>query len=111
VLGTWPVLQELSEAANGQEAVQIVEERQPDLVLMDICMPGMDGLQTTRLIKARCPQVKVVVLTMYCEYEAEAMAAGADAFVAKGEPVDCLLATLSAVTANQYHRRTKPKEM
>lgn len=101
LLSTWPVLQELSEAANGQEAVQIVEERQPNLVLMDICMPRMDGLQATWLIKTQWPQVKVIVLTMYGEYEAEAMAAGADAFVAKGEPADRLLAALSALTASR----------
>jgi DNA-binding NarL/FixJ family response regulator len=104
LLSTWPVLQEATEAANGQEAVQLVEEGQPDVVLMDICMPGMDGLQATRLIKARWPQVKVIVLTMYGEYEAEAMAVGADAFVTKGEPADGLLATLSAVTGSRSHR-------
>jgi len=101
LLSTWPVPQKVREAASGQEAVRLVEQAQPDVVLMDICMPGMDGLQATRLIKARCPQAKVVVLTMYGEYEAEAMTAGADAFVAKGEPADCLLATLSAVTASR----------
>lgn len=101
LLSTWPVPQKLEEVANGQEALQLVEERQPDVVLMDVCMPGMDGLQATRLMKARWPQVKVVVLTLYGEYEAQAMMAGADAFVAKGEPADCLLATLSAVTASR----------
>jgi DNA-binding NarL/FixJ family response regulator len=101
LLSTWPVPQTVLEAASGQEAMQLVEQGQPDVVLMDICMPGMDGLQATRLIKARCPQVKVVVLTMYGEYEAEATAAGADAFVAKGEPADHLLVTLSAVTASR----------
>ncbi len=111
LLSTWPIFQEVKEAAGGQEAVQFVEEHQPDVVLMDICMPGMDGLQATRLIKARWPQVKVIVLTLYGEYEAEAMAAGADAFVAKGEPADRLLATVSAVTTNQYLRRTTPEEM
>jgi DNA-binding NarL/FixJ family response regulator len=101
LLSTWPGFQKVEEVANGLEALQLVEERQPDVVLMDVCMPGMDGLQATRLIKARWPQVKVVVLTLYGEYEAEAMAAGADAFVAKGEPADRLLATLSAVTATR----------
>jgi DNA-binding NarL/FixJ family response regulator len=100
LLSTWPVPQKVREAASGQEAMQLVEHGQPDVVLMDVCMPGMDGLQATRIIKARCPQVKVVVLTMYSEYEVEAMAAGADAFVAKGEPADRLLATLLAVTAS-----------
>jgi DNA-binding NarL/FixJ family response regulator len=111
LLSTWPVLHQLKEAANGREAVELVEEAQPDVVLMDVCMPGMDGLQATRLIKARRPEVKVIVLTMYCEYEAGAMAAGADAFVGKGEPADCLLATLSAVIADLPRCRTVPKEV
>jgi DNA-binding NarL/FixJ family response regulator len=101
LLSTWPVLQKVEEVANGREAVQLVEEGQPDVVLMDICMPNMDGLQATRLIKARWPQVKVIVLTLYGEYEARAMAAGADAFIAKGEPADRLLATLSRVMAGR----------
>ena len=101
LLSTWPVPQKVREAACGQEGVQRVEECQPDVVLMDVCMPDMDGLRATRLIKARWPQVKVIVLTLYGEYEAEAREAGADAFVAKGEPADRLLATLSAVTASR----------
>jgi DNA-binding NarL/FixJ family response regulator len=101
LLSTWPAFQKVEEVASGQEAVQLVKESQPDVILMDICMPNMDGLQATRIIKARWPQVKVIVLTLYGDYEAEAMAAGADAFVAKGEPADHLLATLSAVTASR----------
>lgn len=46
---------------------------------MDVRMPRMDGLQATRLIKARWPQIKVIMLTLYGEYESEALAAGADA--------------------------------
>lgn len=111
LLSTWPVLQEAREAADGWEAVQLVEEGQPDVVLMDISMPGMDGLQATRLIKARWPQVKVVVLTMHGEYEAEALAAGADAFVAKGEPASHLLATLSAVTASRQPASNDAQEV
>jgi CheY-like chemotaxis protein len=101
LLTTWPAPHEIREAANGQEAVQIAEQWQPDVVLMDIVMPKMDGLQATRLIKARWPQVHIVVLTLYGEYEAEALAAGADAFVGKGEPPDRLLAILSAMSASQ----------
>jgi DNA-binding NarL/FixJ family response regulator len=59
----------------------------------------MDGLQATRIIKARWPRVKVVVLTLYGEYEAEALAAGADAFIGKGEPPGRLLAALAALAA------------
>jgi DNA-binding NarL/FixJ family response regulator len=95
LLSTWPV------AAEIREAVQLVQEWQPDVVLMDVCMPEMDGLQATQLIKARWPQVAVVVLTLYGEYEAGALAAGADSFIGKGEPPDRLLAALSALAAGQ----------
>jgi DNA-binding NarL/FixJ family response regulator len=97
LLVTWSQVKEIREAANGQEAVHLVEESQPDVVLMDARMPEMDGLEATRLIKARWPQVKVIVLSMYADYMADALAAGADAFVSKGEPPERLLATLAAI--------------
>jgi CheY-like chemotaxis protein len=99
------------EAMDGREAVRFVEERQPDVALIDICMPGMDGLQATRIIKARWPKVKVIVLTIYGEYQAEAMAAGADAFIGKGEPPGRLLSILSAIAgdAPQEDQKGVPK--
>ena len=72
------------EASNGQEALRIVEQEQPNVVLMDVRMPIMDGVEATRQIKKRWPQVKVIVLSMYRSYEAQAMAAGADWFLLKG---------------------------
>jgi DNA-binding NarL/FixJ family response regulator len=101
LLSTWPPVGEVREAADGHEAVQLLEERQPDVVLMDVRMPEMDGLQATRIIKSCWPQIKVVVLTLYGEYEAEALAAGADAFIGKGEPPDRLLAALSPLALEQ----------
>jgi DNA-binding NarL/FixJ family response regulator len=77
-------IQVTHEACNGQQAVQFVAEEQPDVVLMDVRMPIMDGLEATRQIKDRWPQVKVIVLTMYPAHEAEATAAGADRFLLKG---------------------------
>jgi DNA-binding NarL/FixJ family response regulator len=111
LLSTWPPAAGIREAGDGNEAIQLVQERQPDIVLMDVRMPGMDGLQATRLIKARWPQIKVIVLTLYGEYEAEALAAGAEAFVVKAEPVGSLLATLLAVMAGRPHGRTMPEEV
>jgi DNA-binding NarL/FixJ family response regulator len=99
LLMTCPQIAGIQEAADGQQAVRLVEEARPDVVLMDVRMPEMDGLQATRLIKARWPQVKVIMLSMYLEYSNEALSAGADAFVSKGEPPDRLLATLAAVVA------------
>lgn len=97
LLSTWPGMAENREACNGQEAVQLVTKLQPDLVLMDVRMPGMDGLEATRLIKGSWPQVTVIVLSMYPEYEDGALAAGADAFVDKDEAPEKLLDLLSAV--------------
>jgi DNA-binding NarL/FixJ family response regulator len=99
LLSTWPPAGEVFEAVSGREALRVAEESRPGLVLMDARMPEMDGLQATLQLKARWPLVKVVVLSMYGDYEAEALAAGADAFVGKGEPPDRLLGVLTALVA------------
>jgi YesN/AraC family two-component response regulator len=97
LLSTWSRVGEMYEASNGQEAVQLVKERQPDVVLMDVRMPEVDGLKATVQIKALWPQVKVVILSMYLEYHDEALAAGADAFVGKGEAPQKLMDVLAAL--------------
>ena len=89
--GVWPQVEVVGEATNGQEVVHLVEERRPDVVLMDARMPVMDGLEATRLIKDRWSEVKVVILTMYPTYRNEALAAGADAVLVKGCPPETLL--------------------
>jgi DNA-binding NarL/FixJ family response regulator len=101
LLVTLPQVGEVWEAADGHEAVRLIQASRPDVVLMDVRMPNMDGLEATRLIKKRWPQVKVIVLSMYAEYMDEALAAGADGFVSKGAPPKKLLATLETVTANR----------
>ena len=72
------------QACNGYEALRIVAREQPDVVLMDVRMPTMSGLEAMRRIKKRWPQVKVIVMTMYPSYKVEALAAGADGFLLKG---------------------------
>jgi DNA-binding NarL/FixJ family response regulator len=91
VLALWPEIQVIGEAADGQEAVRLLEQLRPDVVLMDASMPGMDGLEATRHIKATWPQVKVIVLTIHPRFQAGALAAGADAFLLKGCPPQELL--------------------
>jgi DNA-binding NarL/FixJ family response regulator len=90
----WPEVKVVGEAANGREAVDQVAECRPDLVLMDARMPVMDGLKATRLIKNRWPEIKVVMLTLYPTFQAEALAAGADLFLIKGCPNEELLAAI-----------------
>lgn len=92
-------LAEIYEAADGAEAVRGVQEHKPDVVLMDVLMPGMDGLQATRLIKASWPQVHVIALSMSPEYGVAAAAAGANAFVGKGEAAARLPDMLAAIGA------------
>jgi CheY-like chemotaxis protein len=97
LLSTWARVLEMREAGDGREAVRLVEKFEPDLVLMDVRMPELDGLEATKQIKARWPNVKVVVLSMYVENQDDALAAGADAFVGKGEASDALLGVLAAI--------------
>jgi YesN/AraC family two-component response regulator len=81
-----PRIMILGEAANGEEAVDLVSKDPPDLVLMDIHMPVMDGLHATQSIKSAWPNVKVILYSVYPGYEQEATLAGADYFLIKGSP-------------------------
>ena len=87
---------EILEAADGQQAVSLAENRLPDLVLLDIQMPMMDGITALRQIKRRRPVTRVVVLTMFADRRREALEAGADLFLLKGAPPDRLLAAIQA---------------
>ena len=97
LLSTWSQVCEVREAGNGREAVQMVQELQPDVVLMDVRMPELDGLKATAQIKLLWPQVKVIMLSMYAEYHFEALGAGADAFVTKDQAPHILLRVLSGM--------------
>jgi DNA-binding NarL/FixJ family response regulator len=77
----------VGEADNGLDALRLIDAHGADVVLIDVVMPALDGLETTRRIKQRWPGVRVVVLTMYEDYRAAALAAGADDFLVKGVPL------------------------
>jgi NarL family two-component system response regulator LiaR len=94
LLSTRSTMEVVCEAQDGREAVQRVEEYQPDVVLMDLHMPEWDGLEATRHIKARWPEVRVIALTIRATYQAAALSAGADAFLLKGCPSKELFAAI-----------------
>jgi DNA-binding NarL/FixJ family response regulator len=76
-------MQVTHQASTGEEAILVVDEAQPDIVLMDVRMPVMDGLQATQQIKKRWPDTKVIIFSIYPGYEAQALAVGADCFLIK----------------------------
>ena len=89
----------VGEADNGRQAVQLTEDLQPDVVLIDIAMPLLNGLEATRQIKRDQPEIKVLVLTMHDneEYVRQMLAAGASGYVLKHAAANELVAAIRAV--------------
>jgi two-component system response regulator AtoC len=110
LLGAWYPGSEFREAANGYEAVQLVEEFQPDVILTDARMPKMGGLEAVRQIKAKPCRIKIIVLSMYPDLQAEALDAGADAFVSKSDPPEKLRETLVQLIRDVESRRKKAQK-
>jgi DNA-binding NarL/FixJ family response regulator len=98
-------LQIVGEADNGQAAIALVESLQPDVVLMDIRMPIMDGVAATREIEKRFANTKVLVLTTFDddEYVAQAMGCGAKGYLLKDTPSEELAAAIRAVHKGYTH--------
>ena len=92
ILEATPDMQVVGEAASGEQAVAMTRTSAPDVVLMDLIMPGMDGLEATRQIKKLSPRTQVVVLTSYDqdEYIFPALQAGATSYILKDMKMDSL---------------------
>ncbi len=96
-------LELVGEAGSGEEAVRLCEQVQPDVVLMDLVMPGMDGAAATRAIRERCPQVQVIALTSFKEDELVqgALQAGAISYLLKNVSADELADAIRAAHAGR----------
>lgn len=94
LIGTWPEVELVGEASDGNEVLHLLQEREADVVLLDVRMPNLDGVTTAREIKARWPEVEVVVLSMYPYARGEALEAGASAFFVKGDSPQDLRAAI-----------------
>ena len=89
----------IGEAKDGREALTLIERLLPDVVLMDIAMPGLNGLEATRRIKKKFPKIKVLVLTMYTneEYVFQILNAGANGYLVKETAFQDLISAIRAV--------------
>ena len=93
------------EAENGEQALALALEIKPDVVIMDISMPGMDGMEVTRRLKEQCPQCHVLALTVHDDkqYFIEMISAGASGYVTKQAAADELGAAIQAVAHGQVY--------
>ncbi len=98
-----PGLQVVGEAGDGEQAIRLVDQHRPDVVLMDISLPGMNGIEATRQIKARHPATAVLVLTAYDDdqYVFALLEAGAAGYLLKDVSADELARAVQAVQAGE----------
>jgi NarL family two-component system response regulator LiaR len=93
----------VGEAGNGEDAIQQCEHHQPDVVLMDLVMPGMNGVAATQAIRTRCPQTQIIALTSFPEEDLVqgALRAGAISYLLKNVSADELAAAIRAAHAGR----------
>jgi DNA-binding NarL/FixJ family response regulator len=103
LLSTDPRLLIVGEATTGREALALCRHLRPDLVLMDVRIPDLDGLAATRAIKHECPSTSVIIVTMHenADYLVEALRAGAAGYVLKGATKQELVSTVSRVLSGE----------
>ena len=94
----------VDEAGSGQSALEKAEKIKPDLMMVDLSLPDMSGIQLTRKILAKLPQIKIIIVTMHSkvDYMAEAFQAGATGFVVKESAAEGLLKGIETVLKGDY---------
>jgi two-component system response regulator NreC len=104
----------IGEADDGLEAVSVVERLQPDVLLLDIVMPGMNGFEVARVVKKRFPETRIVILTIHSNeaYVLEALQAGASGYVIKQSSSEELVRAIrEAAAGRRYLGRPLSEEM
>ncbi|MBL7912639.1 MAG: response regulator transcription factor [Bacteroidia bacterium] len=98
-------LEVIGEAANGEELLELLKHKKPDIVLLDIEMPVMNGGVAFDIIKEKYPKIKVIISTIHneSEYIIEYLKKGANAYVSKDKQANCLIDAIYAVHTNGFH--------
>jgi DNA-binding NarL/FixJ family response regulator len=101
LLSVMAPLEVVGEAESGAEAIEMVGRCQPDLLLVDISLPDINGLELTRVLRSQYPSLKVLVLSMYDNYEyvSESLRSGASGYVLKNAPSREIIAAIEAVSS------------
>lgn len=101
LLSVMPPLEVVGEAESGAEAIEMVGRCQPDLLLVDISLPDINGLELTRVLRSQYPSLKVLVLSMYDNYEyvSESLRSGASGYVLKNAPSREIIAAIEAISS------------
>jgi two-component system response regulator NreC len=105
LLDSQPDMKVVGEAQDGREGLAQVQKLKPDVILMDITMPDMGGVEATQAIKKTCPQVQILALTMHedAAYFFRMLQAGASGYVVKGADPSELLSAIRAVSQNKAY--------
>jgi DNA-binding NarL/FixJ family response regulator len=105
LLGAEPDFRLIGEAGDGLEAVQLVERLQPHVLVLDLMMPGLNGLEVTRQVSQRSPQTRIIILSMHANeaYVLEALRNGAAGYVLKDSSVTDLVQAVREVAAGRRY--------
>jgi two-component system, NarL family, response regulator LiaR len=105
ILGSAPEIEVVGMANDGAEAIELVAQTKPDLVLMDLKMPIMNGIQATRRLREQYPQVRVLALTTYDadEWVFDAIRSGASGYLLKDTPREALIAAIKGTFEGRTH--------
>lgn len=105
LLGRLERMEVVAEASDGREAVRLARQHKPDLVLMDIAMSGLNGLEATRRIRAAAPEVRVLILSMHAneQYVQQALKAGASGYLLKDAATEELDLAVQAALRDQTY--------